>query len=100
MSDTWGTVFQLERDRATGSDPESLRREIEQLKDAYEIQMRNLDTAEAEVERLRAIEARAKLVIAEWPRTGRVSEPMADQLEALRELLTDEQSAKPTETER
>ncbi len=29
MSDVWGTVYQLERDRATGNDPDSLRREID-----------------------------------------------------------------------
>lgn len=32
MSDTWGSVYQMERDRATGNDPESLRREIERLR--------------------------------------------------------------------
>lgn len=31
MSDIWGTVMQLERDRATGNDPASLRREIDRL---------------------------------------------------------------------
>ena len=44
-----------------------------------------------EIERLRAIEDRARLVLAEWPRAGRVSEPMADQLQALRELLQSQQ---------
>lgn len=36
MSDTRGTVFQLERDRATGNDPDSLRREIARLRAAHE----------------------------------------------------------------
>lgn len=34
MSDVWGTVYQLERDRATGNDPESLRREVERMRAA------------------------------------------------------------------
>lgn len=32
MSDVWGTVYQLERDKSMGNDPESLRREIERLR--------------------------------------------------------------------
>ncbi len=32
MSDVWGTVYQLERDKATGNDPDSLRREIDRLR--------------------------------------------------------------------
>lgn len=32
MSDVWGTVYQLERDKATGNDPDSLRRENERLR--------------------------------------------------------------------
>ena len=33
---TWGTVYELERDKATGNDPESLRREIERLRAALD----------------------------------------------------------------
>lgn len=29
----WGTVYQLERDRATGNDPDSLRAEIMRLRE-------------------------------------------------------------------
>lgn len=32
MSETWGTVYQLERDKALGNDPETLRRENERLR--------------------------------------------------------------------
>ena len=32
MSDVWGTVYRLERDKALGNDSESLRREIARLR--------------------------------------------------------------------
>jgi hypothetical protein len=32
MSDTWGTVYQMERDRALGNDRDSLLAEIERLR--------------------------------------------------------------------
>lgn len=58
--------------------------------DQVRFEMSNSNGAESnEIERLREIEQRAKLVIAEWPRAGYIGEPMADQLEYLRDLLTD-----------
>ena len=44
MSDVWGTVYQLERDKATGNDPESLRRERDVARDALTAKMRQYDT--------------------------------------------------------
>ena len=37
MSEVWGTIFQLERDKATGNDPASLRAEIGRLRAALEL---------------------------------------------------------------
>lgn len=36
MSDTWGTVYQMERDKALGNDAESLRLENARLRAALE----------------------------------------------------------------
>lgn len=47
--------------------------------------------ARAEIERLRAIAERAQLAVNEWHAYGGVKEPIADQLEALEELLDAEQ---------
>jgi hypothetical protein len=43
MSEVWGTAYQLERDKATGNDPDSLRREIERLRAAlFDISTENI----------------------------------------------------------
>lgn len=52
---------------------------------------RQLLDAAAEIERLRAVEARAKLVIKEWRQYGGYKEPMIEQLIELEELLALEQ---------
>lgn len=71
MSEVWGSVYAMERDRATGNDPESLRKRIRDLErdhDDYVVRANaNVCELNQEIDRLRAIELAAKAVVEDYP---------------------------------
>ncbi len=75
MSDTWGTVYSMERDKATGNDPDSLRAEIRRLRqDRGDCQM-VMDGQQARIEvLLAALESIAKAHVPDQPCTDPSSE--------------------------
>src|SRR5262245_7030366 len=68
--------------------------ENEQVRGERDSHWEVIKDAAAQIERLRAIERAAKLVIAEWQKPGRsVNPPLTDELVRLRETLDEQKEA-------